>query len=583
MGRIPEETIETIRDRVDIVDIVGRHVTLKRAGRTFKGLCPFHQEKTPSFVVSPDRGTFHCFGCGEGGNAFGFLMQHENLTFPEAVRSLAADVGVEVPETGGGPGRGVVDEVVAANREAFAFYRSALMSPEGEAARRYLAGRGFDAETAERFGVGFAPDRWDGLVGALRKAGIAPEAGEKAGLLRERDRGGHYDLLRGRVIFPIKDVRDRVVAFGGRALGADQEPKYLNTPESPVFRKRESFYGFPQALEAIRRSDRVVVSEGYFDQIALARAGVEEAVATCGTALTEEHARNLRRRAKHVVLLFDGDGAGQRAMLKALEILLPHGLRVSAAALPEGQDPDDVLANQGADALRATVDDARPALDLAIAHAVAAGCSTPWERADAVGAVTPLLARVQDPVERGEFTRRLALAAGTDAADVDAAVRRSVRGDSEPEPDEYVPREAGPEERHYVDILRILLDHPESRADLDADELVHGAPDPVWAVLAREIHGLGGGDVSGLTDRLDEAPRRRLSALAALPAPGLEDPERARRAVLDKLAWLRRRRHRGEARATTAEMASGATDPTALLQEKQRQLERRRNARIASR
>ena len=430
MGRIPEDTIQQIRDRVDIADLVGRFVSLKKAGRSFKGLCPFHHEKTPSFVVSPDRGTYHCFGCGEGGNAFAFLMQHENLTFPEAVRSLAAELGIEVPETGEAPGeRGMIEQVVRANDTVQAYYREALMAEEGADARRYLVGRGLHREDGEAFGIGYAPDRWEGAVGALREAKIRADIGARAGILKERDRGGHYDLLRGRVVFPIQDARGRVVAFGGRALGADQEPKYLNTPESPVFRKREAFYGFPHALEPIRRNDRAVVVEGYFDRIALHRAGVEEAIATCGTSLTEEHARNLRRRTRNVILLFDGDNAGQRAMLRALEVLLPQGLRVRAAALPGGVDPDDYLQSEGADALRLLVDDAPPALTTAIRRAAADGCTTPWERADAVAEVAPLLALVTDPVERGEFARQLALAVGAEHADVDAAVRKAGRGE----------------------------------------------------------------------------------------------------------------------------------------------------------
>ena len=356
MGRIPEDTLQTVRDRVDIVDLVGRYVSLKKAGRSHKGLCPFHHEKTPSFVVTPERGTWHCFGCGEGGNAFAFLMRHENLTFPEAVRSLAAELGIEIPESDTGE-RGVLEGVLRANALAQEYYQRSLAGEEGRAARDYLAGRGLGAEESSRFGIGFAPDRWEGVVEVLRRAHLAGEVAERAGLARARSGGGHYDLLRGRVVFPIQDARGRVIAFGGRAHGRGPGPEVPEHAREP---------GVPEARGALRAArarssrcaaaDRAIVVEGYFDQIALVRAGLGEAVATCGTALTEEHAKSLSRRTRNVVLLFDGDEAGQRAMLRALEVMLPAGLRVRAAALPGGADPDDFLRREGAEALRQLVD-----------------------------------------------------------------------------------------------------------------------------------------------------------------------------------------------------------------------------------
>jgi len=401
LGRIAEETIQQIRDRVDIVGLIGRVVSLKKAGANYKGLCPFHNEKTPSFNVRPDRGSFYCFGCQKGGNAITFLMEMENLTFPEAVRALGREVGIEIAETESGE-RGESERLFAANTVAQACYREALKAP-GNAGAAYLAERGIDAEVIYRFGLGFAPDRWDTVVQALRAAHIPAADGEKAGLLSERDSGGHYDRLRGRVTFPIQDVHSRVIGFGGRAVSSGQEPKYLNTPESPIFHKRRAFYGFPAALEPIRHTRRAVVVEGYFDLIALHRAGIGEGIATCGTALTDEHGRNLLRRTRDVVLLFDGDEAGQRATLRSLEVLLPHGLRVRAAALPPGDDPDSFLAREGGEALRKLVDEAPPALEIAIRRATAKGCGTPWEKADAVAAVAPLIALVPSGVERGEY------------------------------------------------------------------------------------------------------------------------------------------------------------------------------------
>ncbi|MBW2393866.1 MAG: DNA primase [Deltaproteobacteria bacterium] len=574
MARIPEDTIQQVRDRVDIVDVVGRVVSLKKAGRNFKGLCPFHEEKTPSFNVSPDRGSYHCFGCGEGGNAFGFLMKHEGLAFPEAVRSLAVEVGVEIKEEAGGGAPSVTEPVLAANLAAQALYRRALMGEDGAVARAYLAKRGLDAEIAERFGIGYAPDRWDAVVTVLQHEDIPAEIGEAAGLLKARERGGHYDMLRGRISFPIQDTRGRVIGFGGRAIGKDQEPKYLNSPESPVFHKRRAFYGFPFALDPIRKKDRVVVVEGYFDWVALARAGVEEAVATCGTALTEQHTRDLRRRTRNVVLLFDGDDAGQRAMLRALETLLPQGLRVSAAGLPAGQDPDDLLQNEGAEALVKRIDEAPPALNVAIARAVAEGVSTPWERADAAEAVVPLLALVPDPVERAEFTRQLAMATGVEPREIEAATRKLQTGEGTGEVVlQAGQRVRGPEHRHFELALQVLLNHPGLLAQ--AEDLVECAPDPALGELAREI--ASGASVDVLLDRVEGEPKQILSKLAAEGLGDLEGEALAARALADALSRLHALREKREREQLNRRLADDAT----LLAEKNAELLNRRQRQSA--
>ncbi len=575
MGRIPEDTIHAIRDRVDIVDLVGRAVALKKAGRSYKGLCPFHREKTPSFIVSPDRGTYHCFGCGEGGTAFDFLIRHENLTFPEAVRSLAAQVGIEVPEEGGSE-RGLVEQVLRANELAHAYYRRSLAGPDGAPARAYLAGRGLTDDDAERYGIGFAPERWDGVASVLAREKIPAELGERAGLLRARESGsGHYDLLRGRVTFPIRDARGRIVAFGGRALGADQEPKYLNTPESPVFRKREALYGLPQALEGMRARERAIVVEGYFDRIALSRAELEEAVATCGTALTDDHAKSLRRRTRNLVLLFDGDEAGQRAMLRALEALLPEGLRVRAALLPGGADPDDYLKSHGAEALRRLVDEAPPALTLAIRRAARAGCRTPWERADAVAAVAPLVALLPDPVERGEFARELALAVGAEPRDVEAALRRDRRGE---EPEAAIAgRPLSDDERHYESALWLVFHFRAALGEIDVDALLAEAPSDESRALAECVlrATAAGARLETLLAELPSGLRRRMTALASEPRQDLDNEDVAPQVYGDILAKLDQRRQDREARALTARLAGGGAD---LLAQKQQQLEARRRA-----
>jgi len=570
LGRIPDEIIQQIRDRVDIVDLVSRHVTLKQAGRSYKGLCPFHDEKTPSFNVNPDREAFYCFGCQEGGNALTFLMKIEGLSFPEAARALAAEVGIQIPESVSGES-GISEKLFAANEVAQAAYRSGLSSASNPGSE-YLAGRGLDPETIDHFGLGFVPDRWDTVVGALRQSQVPAEIGEKAGLLAERSSGGHYDRLRGRVTFPIRDVRGRIVGFGGRAIFEEQEPKYLNSPESPVFKKREAFYGFPMALEPIRRLERAVVVEGYFDLIALHRAGIGGVLATCGTSLTEDHGRQLRRRTRQVVLLFDGDEAGQKAVERSLSVLLPAGLRVRAAALPPGEDPDSFLAARGAEALRALVDDAPPALDVVIRRAVTNGVATAWEKADAVAAVAPLIGLVSSPVERGELCVQLALAAGTEARHVEAAVRSAGRGDDPREAVPARPQLQSGDERKLRRLAQSLLEHPQLASRVAPEELATLVPLlPLTELISALIDAAAEDrsvDVEQLAERLAEEPRNLLRALAA-DALELEEAA-ARETIDDTLAWLRRRRARMEQRALTQRLQKGDADVATVIEEKQR-------------
>jgi len=569
LGRIADETIQQVRDRVDIVDLVGRFVSLKKAGRNYLGLCPFHDEKTPSFNVNPDRRAFYCFGCNEGGDAIAFLEKIENKSFREALEQLARDLGIEIAESDARE-RGELTRLYAATAAAQRRYRECLGQP-GSPGAAYLAQRGLVAEDSERFGLGYAPDRWDTIASTLRAARIAADDGAKAGLLKPRDSGGHYDLLRDRVTFPIQDVQGRVIAFGGRALGSDQQAKYLNTPESPIFRKREAFYGFPDALAAVRRAERAVVVEGYFDRIALCRAGIEEALATCGTALTEQHARELHRRTRNVFLLFDGDEAGQKAVERSLEVLLPQGLRVRAAALPPGDDPDSFLAREGAAALRKLVDEAPSALEIVIRRAVAKGCGTPEQKADAVAAVAPLIALVPSDVERAAHCERVGLAVGTESRHVESAVAKAGRGEDARDAVPIAPRRRGHEERNVLQLVHGLLEHPQHAQRISLDEVAALVSDADLAALVRAlIEASGHGprlDVEHVAAGLEGRAQRLLRSLVTAEAL---DEAQASRMIDDTLRWLRRRRQREQDRALTAKLREPDSDWQAVLQEKKR-------------
>ena len=359
-GRIPQNFIDELLARTDIAEVIDRRVPLTRAGSEFRACCPFHDEKTPSFYVSPAKQFYHCFGCGAHGTAIGFLMDYANLGFREAIEELASEANMAVPSEEGrrpdaGSGAASLLEIVS---EAAAWFRTQLRDhPEGRRAIDYLHGRGLDDETAAAFGLGYAPDTWDGLLKALGATAERRRQLQQAGLVVARDDGGAYDRFRGRVIFPIEDHRGRTVAFGGRILG-DGEPKYLNSPETPLFHKGSELFGLHRARRAIGREQRSVVVEGYMDVIGLAQFGIGNAVATLGTATTRTHLQRLFRLAPEIVFCFDGDRAGRTAAWRALETALPElrdGRQVGFLLLPRGEDPDTIIRNEGVEAFRERV------------------------------------------------------------------------------------------------------------------------------------------------------------------------------------------------------------------------------------
>jgi len=352
-GAIGDEARERVRDATDIAQVIGEHVALRRAGRSWKGLCPFHTEKTPSFTVTPDRQMWHCFGCNRGGDVFAFLMEKDKLSFPEALRALADRAGIELPKAERGPKDEVFDRLYQANALANDFFQASLRAPGGERARAYMAGRAFEEPWIERFQIGFAPEGWDGLLTALGKLLPARDMEEAGLVVRRGDGSGHYDRFRNRVMFPVAAAEGKIAGFGARALSDEDAPKYLNSPESPVFRKGRLLYGLPQARPSIRERREAIVAEGYLDVIRLHAAGFTNAVGTCGTALTSDHARAVARLNADVLLVYDGDDAGVRAADRALDALLQSGLQVRVLLLPRGEDPDSFLRKEGAAAFSA--------------------------------------------------------------------------------------------------------------------------------------------------------------------------------------------------------------------------------------
>ena len=371
-GLIPQSFIDDLLNRTDIVDVVSSRVQMKKAGKNYTACCPFHKEKTPSFSVSPDKQFYYCFGCGAGGNALGFIMDHDNLDFPQAVEELAKAAGMEIPREESGrphkPRQPTDSPLYPLLTAAADFYRHALKShPARKAAVDYLKGRGLTGEIARDFGLGFAPPGWDNLYKHLSSDTLQQKAMIDAGLLVENaETGKRYDRFRDRVMFPIRDSRGRIIAFGGRVLG-DDKPKYLNSPETPVFHKGQELYGLFEARKFNRSLDEIIVVEGYMDVIALAQQGLRNAVATLGTATSEEHMKRLFRVVPSVLFCFDGDQAGRNAAWRALEATLPclqDGRRARFLFLPEGEDPDTLVRSEGTDAFKARINQhAQPLAD----------------------------------------------------------------------------------------------------------------------------------------------------------------------------------------------------------------------------
>jgi DNA primase len=408
---INDSVLAELRSAADIVAVINDHTTLKKAGRSWKGLCPFHNERTPSFHVDRDKGLYHCFGCGAGGDVIRFVREIDRLDFPEAVEALASRFGVTIPRRERrGPREGRRDRILEAVSAAQRFYAERLTKP-GSTAAKYLEERGVPPELWKKLGLGHAPDAWDALRNAL--GGAYPEdLLVEAGLLQPRAEGkGAYDRFRDRLLFVIKDDRGRPVGFGGRTLSPQGEPKYLNSPESPVFSKKRVLYGLFEAREAIRRKDRVVLVEGYFDHLALVRAGVAETVASMGTALTPEQAEKLRRLCPHAVVCYDGDSAGRNATRGALQLLLAQGFQARVARLPEGEDPDDVLAREGPESLAARIDEAPDYLSWLLEDRKPDDPSlSSAEKRERIASIQEILGAIPDRVLRYEEYRKLARA-----------------------------------------------------------------------------------------------------------------------------------------------------------------------------
>jgi DNA primase len=517
-GRIREADLEEVRRRSSIVDVAAEYMQLRKAGSgRFKALCPFHQEKTPSFSIDAGKNVAHCFGCGKGGDVIWLVRELEGLTFVEAVERLADKTGVQLTYEAVSPAQqqafGKKQRLIAAHREALAFYHDLLMnSADGKAAREYLKTRGLTRETVEGFSLGWAPGppKWDDLSKHLIKKRFSEAELVEAGLAQRSERGGVRDRFLGRVMFPTFDLSGDPVAFGGRVLG-DGTPKYLNSAETPIFTKGRMMYGLNWAKKSIAASGKTIVVEGYMDVIGLHQAGVSEAVATNGTALSAEHFQLLRRFAPQAVVAFDSDAAGASAVERAFDAALTSLLDVRVLIVPEGKDPAEFVAARSGDDFRALTMSAPPMAEFRLRREIARfDLSDPDGRARAVRACIPIVAQIKDEVMRRDYTGRVADWTKQDPNVVFLEVGRAL-GDRSARSAPQI-RRTSAQVRLERDLLKVALQYPEA-----IDEYLDGLDEELFSVPAHKAiwhEVLEGGDAAAITGRLaDEGIRETVRAL----------------------------------------------------------------------
>jgi DNA primase len=574
----PDSFVAEVRRTADIVRYVSEHVQLKKMGTSYKGLCPFHQEKTPSFNVNPDRGAFHCFGCGVGGDVFKFAMLHEKVSFPESIELVARRFGIPVPENRyeQGPDRKERDEMLALLDAATEHFERNLWTAPGTKAREYLLGRGFKKETLERIRTGAAADSWGDLFEVLKRR-FPVAALMTAGLVREGQKSNKpYDWFRNRAVFPILNDGGRIVGFGARSLDGS-EPKYLNSPESPVYQKSKTLYGLSWAKEAIRKEGHVVLMEGYLDVARALENGVNEVVATCGTALTAAHARLIRRFTEKVIVNFDQDDAGQNAARKSLDLLLEEGLKVHVVELPAGDDPDTFLKAHGGDAYRERLQSAPPAMQWLIHRAAGENdTKSPAGKGAYLNVLLPVLSRIDNAVERMAWLPLIVERGGLDEGATREEMRRALStratavktrveagGPATPPPT--------PQDRRLVPAEKLLLTLlVEGSETLPAALLELHEPDmeklrSATILRVARAHAAEGKSVSraSLEDELGEDDRRLLNEIAvgAVPVGGVAPGDCVRELRCGPLKARMAEIQKDLARAT-------GTDQEALLTEK---------------
>lgn len=549
---IAEGKIVEIRERASIVEVISDHLTLKKMGRNYLGICPFHAEKTPSFTVNEEKGIFHCFGCHVGGNVFHFLMQYEHLSFPEAVERVGKRYGIVVERLGQPAARrddAEKESLYHLNERAAAYFHEMLFGrPEGKKALEYLKGRGVEEQVARRFYLGYAPQGGQGLAAFLRKEGLSLKNAVRIGLISERGPQYYGEKFFDRIIFPIANAGGKVVGFGGRVMGQGL-PKYLNSAETPLFHKGANLYGLFQAKEAIRELDRVVVVEGYLDVLALFQFGVSYVVATLGTALTPDHVRILGRYTKNIIALFDGDEAGRKAAARSFEVFVEGGLLGRAAFLPKGEDPDTFVRSEGKEALEAVVEQAIPLADYTFTWLEEQFGKSIEGKSRIAQEIKRLLAKVRNPFEVDLLVRRAVDSLGIREELLRLPARPpSGQGPRVPAAISAQPDlEQGREDLVERSLVSLMFRFPSVIQQLEREDDMERLVSPKWSEVIQKIlsewkeHGKIDGAVMA-----QQFPPAQASQIAALMLEGENVPEEeCEKMMADCLAHLRRRYLRG--------------------------------------
>ncbi|MDJ0665467.1 MAG: DNA primase [Acidimicrobiia bacterium] len=541
----PREDIERIRDKTDLVELASEVTKVKRSGRNVMAVCPFHQEKTPSLSLDPARGLYHCFGCGKGGDIFAWVQETQNLDFREAIELLARRAGVTLTETPGeAKRRGRRDELVRATEAAVDFYRDRLKTgADGGGARSYLRGRGYDGDVVDQFGLGYSPPGWDELTRHLKKLGFVDRTLADAGLASRSSRGRMIDRFRGRIMFPIFDLRGDPVGFGARLLDGDG-PKYLNTSETSIYRKSRLLYGLNWAKSEIVRRNESVVVEGYTDVIALHLAGHPVAVATCGTALGEDHLDLLRRFSERVLLAFDADEAGAGAALRGFDLAIPADLDMRVVVLPEGRDPADLVGDGDTELLVTAMKSSTPLLQFSVDRELARHDLNEAEaRGRAVRGAAGMVARYTDPLVQHEYAVLISRRTGVDLRLVEEAVRKAARARQR---EETAPARPRPQQRlsgtekAEQELLRLLLanDRQLQRVSVDEElftnELHRRAYGLIRPVIAATEPGVAP-DLGGLMSGADDEAAGLLAELALVDRPHSDAADVINRLKVDAL------------------------------------------------
>jgi DNA primase len=578
---IPKEKIEELRERASIVDVVSEYVQLNKRGANHLGLCPFHSEKTPSFSVSEAKKIYYCFGCNETGNAITFGMKMEGISFPEAVRSLAARFGVKIAEERRAV-TGFKESLLKANEAAADYFTRELYAPGGGPARAYLKKRGYgEAGFIKGFRIGYAPEKWEGLVSNFKKSGVAMEVAEKAGLVVKKP-NGQYDRFRGRLIFPISDIRGRVIGFGGRTL-AEVEPKYLNSPETPVFRKGEVLFGLHQAKRAMHELGYAIVVEGYFDLLALHRSGFTNSVATMGTAMTEGHLRALKGYAKSVYALFDTDTAGRNAAIRSLNLFLSEGVPCRAVVLPAGKDPDEFLSVKGKAAMEEAIKRAEPLMEFYLKElGKKFDLTSPEGKSGYLGEALTRLKLVENVAERGHYAATVSTVLGIPLNSVYDALGMTGGGGRGGRAGGHMvgSTSAAGSSMMELTILKVILKHPEL-LDEEVEAAMGLFSDPALVESARTITGfIKEGSKADLADLVSEISDKKLKSWVASGLFSSEDGfvENPRKMLDD---CLKKVFNRGKLKVSTEEIIkrledSGRADTARKIRERAKRPHHRR-------